>query len=630
MKDVISEIKPKIVDFLKEMQYKIDGPIKCLNPSHNDKHPSMSLYRPYNVVHCFSCGVTYDIFSLYALIHNYDIKRDFKQIVQELCEKYGISYEPKQISNTSYQETTYDYSEDNFPAIEYLMKRGISYDVIKKYNISLKDHKYVSFRIDEETEVLRSINDNVTNKHLKNKGEKNKIFNYQKIKQNDKTPLFITESIIDALSLETVMPKAICLSLNGAANSNQLLELLEEKEYEGILFLCLDADITGILASVDITNKLSKHKIQTYIVNKNAKSYKEHKDINELLVNNQEYLELLIKNLRIEYNKIIKQTNVNNNTKYMEQYSSKQTAENLINKIRKKEISPCIPTGFITLDSALSGGLSVGTLNVIGGMSGLGKTTFTMQIADNVAKQDRDVLVFSLEMSKEELILKTFSRISCEIKTGISNNVFGYSTKEIMYNSFEDDDPNLMEKILERYEKFSNNIYIFEFGEELITADFIVKKVEEHIQLTGRQSPLVVIDYLQIIPHESTYGNDRSQMDNNILKFKKLARENSLPVLLISALNRASYNQEITMGSFRDSSCIEYTSDVLIALCNTLSKEQTEQLKANGYYLNEEVLNARNERNMTLKILKQRSGCIGDLKNFKFYAKYNTFLEILE
>ena len=66
---------------------------------------------------------------------------------------------------------------------------------------------------------------------------------------------------------------------------------------------------------------------------------------------------------------------------------------------------PCFPS----LDKALDGGLYEG-LYVLGAVSSLGKTAFCMQLADQLAKQGRHVLIFSLEMSAFELMARSVSR----------------------------------------------------------------------------------------------------------------------------------------------------------------------------------------------------------------------------
>lgn len=70
---------------------------------------------------------------------------------------------------------------------------------------------------------------------------------------------------------------------------------------------------------------------------------------------------------------------------------------------------PPLSTGFSKLDAALDGGLYDG-LYVMGAVSSLGKTAFCMQMADNLARQGRDVLIFTLEMTAFELMARSISR----------------------------------------------------------------------------------------------------------------------------------------------------------------------------------------------------------------------------
>ena len=83
-------------------------------------------------------------------------------------------------------------------------------------------------------------------------------------------------------------------------------------------------------------------------------------------------------------------------------------------------------TGFRALDTALIGGLRNGRLYVIGAVSSLGKTTFIQNIADNIAGSGRDVLFYSLEMSKSEVIMKSLIH-QLYIARGYSANVPSYA-----------------------------------------------------------------------------------------------------------------------------------------------------------------------------------------------------------
>ena len=66
------------------------------------------------------------------------------------------------------------------------------------------------------------------------------------------------------------------------------------------------------------------------------------------------------------------------------------------------------PTGFLELDKALAGGFVAG-LHCIGAISSLGKTTFVLQMAENMASVGTPVILFSLEMRPEQLVTKSVS-----------------------------------------------------------------------------------------------------------------------------------------------------------------------------------------------------------------------------
>lgn len=83
--------------------------------------------------------------------------------------------------------------------------------------------------------------------------------------------------------------------------------------------------------------------------------------------------------------------------------------QSFIDGIPESVNTPCISTGFSSLDNVLDGGLYEG-LYVIGAISSLGKTTLIAQIADQIAQAGTDVLFFSLEMARNELISKSVSR----------------------------------------------------------------------------------------------------------------------------------------------------------------------------------------------------------------------------
>ena len=78
-------LKAQLPEYLRNKGININAPFRCLNPNHQDIHPSMS-YNPKNqTVHCFSCNATYDIFEIIGLDFGLS---DFKDQFDKACELF--------------------------------------------------------------------------------------------------------------------------------------------------------------------------------------------------------------------------------------------------------------------------------------------------------------------------------------------------------------------------------------------------------------------------------------------------------------------------------------------------------------------------------------------------------------
>lgn len=326
-----------------------------------------------------------------------------------------------------------------------------------------------------------------------------------------------------------------------------------------------------------------------------------------------------------------------------------QTAEDFGNGI-KKEVWE---TGFEQLDKMLDGGLHGSQLCCIGAISSLGKTSFTLQMATQMAEKGHDVLIFSLEMSREELNAKTVSRYSLigyeekarKVITG-GPDVWCFTTFDILKG-----DVGHSNKVryaayleaLERTRKVAGHTYIIE-GNNDISVDQIEEITKTHIELTGRK-PVVILDYLQILScskHAADNHFDvRRSTNDDVTALKVIARTLDIPVVAISAFNRASYLDPVNMASFRESSGIEYSADVLFGLSYSLqqtgvgtsapsdnSKKDGSQDAQMLKLLDDMQKRAAEGKNQTveLKILKNRNGSKGSI-SFEFFPKYNFFVE---
>lgn len=643
----IQEIKNHLKDYLEDLGINTSKPFNCLNPQHDDKNPSMSYDPKRNIVKCFSCNSNYDIISLYALINNLDNNTDFKRIIDELALKYNIDIKSNK-NNTLKKESMQKYAttkkEDftkyinkckkDIDKSDYLLKRGLSEEIIKKYNIGydVKD-KMIILPISKTCYLGRYTDPSNTYKHHKPKGVANEIFNDKYIKQSDfKSVVWVNESIIDALSLEEINGDIKAISLNSINNANQLIQEAKDNNFKGVFMLALDTDTNGIRASQDLKDDLEAIGIKALIFNSNSDKYNKYlddgnviknKDINEWLLSDKEGLtkqvnglnDMLLNSLEQQAIKTYQQENVLN---YLDTFNT---------LIKDQLLNRPLSTGIKALDDALEGGFYRKNLVILGAISSLGKTTLALQIADNVARGGNDVLIFSLEMSKEELIAKSLSRNTFLKAYDKHYTALALTTREILTGKGTNDlipnNDKTKDNYLEAYEDYKNNIasniYITECNEDLeININTINEKIKNHIAITNNK-PLVVIDYLQIIQNKEKGLTDKQVIDKIVTNLKRIARDNDITILLISAFNRASYNQESNLSSFRDSSTIEYTSDVLISL----QHEKLDGVLDDTKKVNTNQEQQKDERALTLKILKNRNGRITDVKDITFYAKYN-------
>ena len=286
-------------------------------------------------------------------------------------------------------------------------------------------------------------------------------------------------------------------------------------------------------------------------------------------------------------------TEIKNTTDILQEY---------INYIKDDSKIKRIPTCFNRLDYILNGGLPNGLIT-IGAIPSLGKTTFILQLADNISSLDNTkVLFFSLEMSKFDLISKSLSRLSY-----VSDELENYTFDDLLSNK-EDVD---YKALFERYTPLADNLYIID---NIYDMKSIERCIAEFRDNNPSENIVVIIDYLQYILCGNN-GSDKQVIDMITKRLKELSKILNLSVVAISSLNRANYSGCITMESFKESGSIEYTSDILIGLEYTNNNANDRDMEAR-----------KNPRRITLTILKNRYGALGKV-NMDFYTTYHTFFE---
>lgn len=605
---------------------------------------------------CFSCGNGGDLFELIGQIEHIS---DFKNQLDRAAEIFQITLDNNNEHKKGYmtmtkteikktenaatsEETAEDYTmifkqaqdrlfngEDK-RGLEYLHKRGISDETAKKFGLgyvpSWRHPKVTSDNVPDSPRLIiptskysylaRDIRSSLSDssvKFAKQKVGKTHIFNVGTLYTSDK-PIYTVEGEIDSLSIIEAGGNAI--ALGSTSQVNEFLSLVGKKPPVQPLIIALDNDCAGESAASKLINGLDKLGIP-YIKYNPAGHYK---DANDALAADREAFTKAVQ-LGNDFDKLKTERIKANNEKYM-QLSNGRHIQDFINNIANSVNDVCIPTGFKYLDACIGGGLHP-ELFLIGAVPSLGKTTFVLQIADNAAYCGNDVLFFSLEMSRFELMAKSVSRHTATYLVENGKTVAGAkSTREILsgkcHLSFNEAEKIMFEEAVHRYAEYADRLFVQE-GIGNISADNVRKTVEEHIAATGK-TPLVIIDYLQILAPCDGYDKSAERIiaDKTTMELKRISRDFKTPVIVISSFNRQNYNSEVSFASFKESGGLEYGADTLLGLqFDTVGADKYSDIKAKS----------GDTYHIELVILKQRNGKVGKKVKFDFSPNCNYFVE---
>lgn len=596
---------------------------------------------------CFGCGFSGDIIDLVGAVENITA---YPEKLKKAGALLGIDIEdaksvqkvaqnePKSERSTDMSIHTDAYTQKDssqkksllpyfkecqarLGELQYLKTRGISEETAKRFMLGYDPKFYTSegnwealiIPTGEYSCVARNTDPNAKSRY-RNKGESVPL-NHRALKTAT-TPIFITEGELDALSIMEVGAEAI--GLGSAEMARKFVrEYVAKQKPAKPLMLALDDDKGGREATEVLAKELDELGVQY----RKTALYNGLKDANEALQADREALKQAVALALAQEEDAEKEEADAEKEKYLST-SAYYHLQDFINGIAENADTPAQTTGYPKLDSALDGGLYEG-LYILGAITSLGKTTLALQIADQIAQSGRDVLIFSLEMARSELMSKSISRLTlldvladpngemkhAKTSRGITagQRYATYCTKEI----------ELINRAITAYEAYASHIYIHE-GVGDIGVDSIRETIEKHKRITGNL-PCVIVDYLQILAPNDIRATDKQNTDKAVLELKRISRDFKIPVIGISSFNRASYKEEVTLEAFKESGSIEYGSDVLIGL-------QLFGAGQKNFDVNEEK--KKNPREVELVILKNRNGQTGTKIEYRYYPMFNYLQEI--
>ncbi len=229
----------------------------------------------------------------------------------------------------------------------------------------------------------------------------------------------------------------------------------------------------------------------------------------------------------------------------------KDTIELVDRLFDKKERITGLATGFDELDEATTG-FHPGDLVVIGARPGMGKTAFCLNIVAHAAIEEKDTIaVFSLEMTKEQLVLRM---LCAEAEVDSKAVRSGYHSKEDY------------RKLVNAAGKLSEaKIYIDDSFNSILDIRAKSRRLKAEHGLN-----LIVIDYLQLMSGSNS-NIAREQVISDISRsLKALAKDLSVPVIVISQLNRScemrGEKKNPMIADLRESGAIEQDADTILFL----------------------------------------------------------------
>ncbi len=365
----------------------------------------------------------------------------------------------------------------------------------------------------------------------------------------------------------------------------------------GASYLATLVDYVPTAANIAYYCKIVKEKalnrrlitVATEIV---TKGYDDQANVNELLDGAQKSLfELSENKLRPQYfpvKAIIKDT-----------FKILQTLH------EKKEQITGIPTGYIDLDQ-MTAGLQPGDLVIIAARPSMGKTTLALNIASYAsaeAKNRVSSVIFSLEMGKEQLVMRLLSSIA-RVDAG-----------RMRTGHFLDSDWPRLQKAADIL--FKSNIFI----DDTPAISVLELRSKARRLKSEHDLGLVIVDYLQLMRGSASNAENRQQEISEISRsLKALAKELSVPVVALSQLNRSLENRHDKrpmMSDLRESGAIEQDADVIMFVYR-------EAVYCEHCRKRDGSCTANHERNSEVIIGKQRNGPIGTVE-LAFLGEHTRF-----
>lgn len=552
-------LKSCLPQWLREHGLPLHKPFACLNPAHQDAHPSMGYNEKNQTVHCFACGATYDIFDLVGQEENLT---DFPSKMKAVNRRYGGG---EVIRVTAKPTQAFPYKEGGGRSDPYFTGRGLSDETVRRFGLVVENgYAVLPVFVDGVCRSVcrRAIDPAVEPRYQNSRGAM-QLWNSAAMERAAGKALFVTEGIFDALSLEELGFPAVALC--GAANTGKLVQKIDEYvpvAWPEKMILAGDSDAAGQGMNEKLREQLTARGIACAVLALPDSC----KDVNEALVQDRDALQAVCKAAAAA-----------------QEVQQQQTLEDeFLAYLGRRGGAAVMSTGIAGLDKALDGGLHAG-LTVLGAVSSMGKTSLMLQMADTLAAAGRNVLFITIEMSRMELIAKSAVRGTRERARPLLDGRLPENKVRSLISAYR--------------QKTGGRVELWE-PDAPLTPAFLDEKVSAFCE--QHESPVLFLDYLQLVAPVRAGMTEKQTADAAVAMLKQLARRYEMPVIAASSLNREAYrpgSAEPGMSAFKESGSVEYSADLLLVL--KYRTDADKEIKTGP-------------RHLVLTILKNRFGATGE------------------
>lgn len=494
---------------------------------------------------------------------------------------------------TLFYRECHDALKTSTEALEYLHGRGITDDSIERFNLGYCDawkHSKAGEKVPSTKRIIiprtkgtytaRNIdkprNEWEAEYTKQVQGSQKDLFNLEAL-EGAATPI-ICEGELDAISLYQAGADSV-VGIGAIINAGRILEEAK-KHLEYVYILAFDNDQDkedGTNPGKDAQRKLAADMAAAGLDVLNidpGQIYGDAKDGNEAFVKNPERLRKAIAFLQGKAQEI-KAARDEEREAELRKRTGKGMLEAFLLAVTDTEARTFepIPTGIKDIDRALEGGFVRKNLVTLGAPPAMGKTALAQWIFENIAQAGQDVLYINLEMSREQLLARSISRLAWTYSKK------DFSALEVLRGyAWTDEQREAITEAAARYKADIAPHFIYNPDGVTNNIDSILAVMEAEtarLKAQGKPAPLICIDYLQLV--DSGQRDAVEGIKGVIFRLKDFAKRENTVVFAIIANNRASNKSgTVDMESGRDTSAIEYSGDIMLGLAYTAIEDRRE------------------------------------------------------